>query len=77
MERSRRWKDLSTSQRATILTLGSVEIALTTVAAVDLCRRPKELLRGPKALWWPAIFVQPIGPIAYLRLARRPPATGR
>lgn len=73
MRPARRWKDLSRNQRAAIIALGSIETALTTVAAVDLCRRPRELLRGPKALWWPAIFVQPLGPIAYLRLARRPP----
>jgi hypothetical protein len=77
MGSSRRWKDLSKRQRAAIITLGSVETALTTAAAVDLWRRPRDLLRGPKALWWPAIFVQPLGPIAYLRLARRPPGAAR
>jgi hypothetical protein len=77
MRPSRRWKDLSRSQRAAIITLGSIEAALTTGAAVDLCRRPQEQLRGPKALWWPAIFVQPLGPIAYLRLARRPSDAAR
>lgn len=73
MRASRRWTDLSRSRRAAILTLGSIEVALTTAAALDLSRRRSELLRGPKALWWPALFVQPIGPIAYLILARRPP----
>jgi phospholipase D-like protein len=75
MKSSRPWRELSTGRRAGIVALSSVELVLTTVAAVDLYRRPPDRLRGPKALWWPAIFVQPIGPIAYLKLARRPPGT--
>ncbi|HEY7488425.1 MAG TPA: PLDc N-terminal domain-containing protein [Streptosporangiaceae bacterium] len=71
MRSSRRWSDLSKGQRAAIVTAGSVELVLTTIAAVDLCRRPGDRIRGPKALWWPTIFIQPIGAIAYLGLARR------
>jgi hypothetical protein len=29
-------------------------------------------LRGPKQLWLVGCFVQPVGPIAYLALGRRP-----
>jgi hypothetical protein len=41
------------------------------VAGVDLYRQPRENVRGPKALWWPIIFVQPVGPVAYLKFGRR------
>jgi hypothetical protein len=62
----RRWADLPPRQRTALVVLGAVEVSLTAVAAIDLARRPADLVRGPKALWWPAIFVQPIGPVAYL-----------
>ena len=39
--------------------------------ARDLKQRPAELVRGPKALWGPAMSVQPIGPIAYLVWGRK------
>jgi hypothetical protein len=50
---------------------GAVEVVLTTVALVDLARRPKRLVRGPKRWWLMGFAVQPIGPIAYLALGRR------
>jgi hypothetical protein len=65
------WRELSPARKAVTLVLGSVELALTTTAAVDLLRRPADRIRGPKALWWPAIFVQPVGPVAYLAWGRR------
>jgi hypothetical protein len=49
----------------------SVELALTATALVDLARRPRDLVRGPKALWFLGCFVQPVGPIAYLTIGAR------
>lgn len=49
----------------------AVEVVLTTVALVDLARRPAEQVRGPKPVWALGCFVQPVGPIAYLLLGRR------
>lgn len=69
--RARRpWGDLSAAERAAVVGLGAIELVLTTAAAVDLYRRPAADVRGPKTLWWPAIFVQPVGPIAYLAFGR-------
>jgi hypothetical protein len=48
-----------------------VEVVLTAVAAVDLARRPRREIRGPKAAWWLGILVQPLGPVAYLGWGRR------
>jgi hypothetical protein len=70
----KRWSDFSRGQRIAMLVLGAVELVLTTTAAVDLVRRPGNQIRGPKAAWWLGIFVQPVGPIAYLRWARHRPA---
>ncbi|MFU8875725.1 hypothetical protein [Micromonospora sp. SL4-19] len=65
-----KWKDLSREQRRAIIALASVELVLTAIAAADLARRPADLVRGPKPLWWLAMFVQPAGPMAYLARGR-------
>ena len=66
-----RWDDLSDGQRAAIVVGAAVEVVLTTVALVDLARRPREQVRGPKPLWALGCFVQPVGPIVYLAWGRR------
>jgi hypothetical protein len=68
------WKDLSGAQRAAILTVASVELALTATALVDLARRPAAQVRGRKALWALGVLVQPIGPVLYLAWGRHAPA---
>lgn len=67
----RRWDELPPWQQAGIVALSAVEIVLTTAAVVDLVRRPRDQVRGPKTLWALGLTVQPFGPIAYLALARR------
>ena len=62
---------MSGGQRAAMLTLVSVELALTATALVDLAKRPAERVRGPKAVWAALCFVQPVGPVAYLLAGRR------
>lgn len=71
MTSTRRWSDLSTAQQTAIVAVGAVELVLTALAAADLARRPAVQVRGRKALWWPALAVQPTGPIAYLAWGRR------
>jgi hypothetical protein len=73
----KRWSDFSPAQRAAIIAVSIVEVVLTTVALVDLARRPSAQVRGGKALWALGCFVQPIGPIAYLALGRRPSSANR
>ena len=65
------WSELTPTQRRLIIAVGTAEIMLTTVAAVDLVRRPRESVRGPKVAWALALLVQPVGPIAYLVKGRR------
>lgn len=71
MATNKKWSDLTPSQQRTIVVLGAVELVLTAMALVDLARRPREQVRGPKAFWAMASVVQPVGPIAYLALGRR------
>ena len=70
MASGKTWSDLSDNQKAAILVAASVELSLTATALVDLVRRPREQVRGPKALWFLGCFVQPVGPIAYLACGR-------
>lgn len=65
------WDEMSKRQQGTLMALASVEVALTAAAAVDLYFRPRKDVRGRKGLWWMAIFVQPVGPLAYLLWGRR------
>ena len=69
--RNKKWDELSDGQKAAVLVGASVELALTATALVDLARRPRAQVRGPKPLWVLGCFVQPVGPIAYLICGRR------
>lgn len=68
---TKKWSDLSPGQQRTVIALSAVELVLTSVALVDLARRPAFQVRGPKPVWALACFVQPVGPIAYLVAGRR------
>ena len=72
MKRRKRWCDFTPRQRKTIALGAAVEAVLTTVALVDLSRRPSAEVRGSKRLWGLGCFVQPFGPIAYLAFGRQP-----
>ena len=50
MERKQRWSDLTPRQRAAIVAAGTIEVVLTTVAIVDLSRRPRAQVRGSKQI---------------------------
>ncbi len=71
VKRTRRWEELSVWERRAIVAAASIELVLTTVALVDLARRPTGQVRGPKLRWAAVCFVQPVGPIAYLAFGRR------
>lgn len=73
MVSTKKWSDFTDTQKAAILVAASVELSLTATALVDLVRRPREQVRGPKALWFLGCFVQPVGPIAYLACGRAKP----
>ena len=71
VKRNPRWEELSAAKRRAIVVASAIELALTAVALVDLARRPKALVRGPKRRWALVCFVQPVGPITYLVFGRR------
>ena len=65
------WSDMTPTQKKLVVAAGIVEVAVTTWCVRDLKQRPAALVRGPKALWAPALSVQPVGPIAYLVCGRK------
>ena len=67
----KKWSDLTPLQQRLVVAGVAVELVVTSIAARDLARRAAADVRGPKALWALALVVQPVGPLAYLRLGRR------
>lgn len=67
----RQWRDFSEGQRAGIIALGSVQLALAVSAWVDLARRPARRVNGRKGVWAAVIAIDFIGPIAYFTKGRK------
>ena len=67
----KRWSELSTGQRRSIMISGIVQVSLLIAALTDIWRRPKEEIRGDKRLWTALSFVNFIGPISYFLFGRR------
>ncbi|MFD2417126.1 PLD nuclease N-terminal domain-containing protein [Amycolatopsis pigmentata] len=68
----RRWQDLSTARRRTIVAASVVQITLAGGAWWDLSRRPAAAVRGPKPAWALIIAINFVGPLLYLRFGRKP-----
>ncbi len=73
MSEKKPWKELSTPQKAGGLLMGIVQVSLLIAALVDIRRRPAEQIRGRKAWWALAAFVNFIGPISYFLFGRKQP----
>lgn len=67
----KRWSDLTDAEKTAILIAASVQLSLAATAWIDLARRPRELVHGPKPLWAAAIAVNFVGPISYFAVGRR------
>ncbi|QNN53429.1 PLDc N-terminal domain-containing protein [Nocardioides mesophilus] len=68
---NKKWSDLSRSQKRVVLVVGALESVMTALALKDLAGRPADQVRGPKPVWGAALFVQPVGPVAYFAFGRR------
>lgn len=73
MREKKKWSELSPRARAAIVVGGIAEVVMTAIAVRDLRRRPATGVRGPKMLWLPVCFVQPVGPLFYFVFGRRTP----
>jgi phospholipase D-like protein len=69
-----KWDDLDPRTRRLIVVAGAIEGMLKIAALVDLARRPRSEVRGPKARWAAAVtLINALGavPIAYFVWGRR------
>ncbi|WP_189064371.1 oxidoreductase [Deinococcus seoulensis] len=66
----KRFNDLSTSQKAGLITAGLVQAGLFAAAWTDLNLRRPDAVRGSKAAWRAGLFVNTLGPLAYLLKGR-------
>jgi len=67
----KKWSHLTVAQKRIIYVAGAAEVVATAAALRDLARRPANQVRGPKAAWVVAFFVQPVGPLAYFAAGKR------
>ncbi len=72
-KQKKQWGEYSTPQQAAMAFIGTIQVIVTLWALIDLLRRPARRMRGTKLFWFPAVFIQPFGPLAYLILGRRDP----
>lgn len=68
----KKWSDLSRGQQVATVLSSIVQIALMAAALWDIRHRPAEQLKGSKAAWTAAAFVNFVGPIAYFLFGRKP-----
>src|SRR4051794_19618598 len=66
----RRWADLTGSQKALVVALGSVQLSLAAAAWTDLAARPRTRVNGRKAVWAAVIAGTWLGPLRYFRWGR-------
>ena len=71
--RKKQWSDFSPRQQRAIILGAIAELIMTTIALRDLKRRPADQVRGWKFAWVLGFSVQPLGPILYFLVGRRPP----
>ncbi|CAA9266530.1 MAG: hypothetical protein AVDCRST_MAG83-3003 [uncultured Arthrobacter sp.] len=75
--RRKSWKDLNRDQRRAVMAVGTLQATLMAAALTDLARRPPAAVRGSRAAWAVACFLNFAGPIAYFLFGRRHPAAPR
>lgn len=68
---TRRWADMQLAQRRMLVVSVTVQFVLLAAALIDIRRRPREQIRGPKGIWAGLAFVNFIGPAAYFVFGRK------
>ena len=73
MDKRKRWRELSTRQRSSIMVAGVLQVLLAAVALLDLRRRPSYQVKGSKKLWAAAALVNFVARSPTSRSAADPP----
>jgi hypothetical protein len=69
--RSKRWQDLTDSQRVGVALMSTIQLLLLAAALGDIRQRPAETINGNKRLWTAAVFINLFGPIAYFLFGKK------
>ncbi|MEE2523265.1 PLD nuclease N-terminal domain-containing protein [Pseudarthrobacter sp. J47] len=70
LKNKKTWGELPPGRRAGVIAVGVVQVTLLILAQRDISRRPAELIRGPKAAWRLASFINFVGPMGYFIFGR-------
>lgn len=71
MARRKSWRDMSKGQRIMLMVSGAVNLTLLIAAQRSLAKTPETQIRGKKALWRAASFINFFGPVSYFLFGRR------
>jgi len=69
----KRWADLSRGQKVMTVAASIVQFSLLAAALWDINHRPAAEIKGSKAAWTAASFINFAGPIAYFLFGRKRP----
>jgi hypothetical protein len=67
----KKWSDLSRGQQVATVLSSIVQAGLLAAALWDIRHRPAEQIKGSKAAWTAASFINFAGPITYFLFGRR------
>jgi hypothetical protein len=71
----KKWSEFSRGRQVATVLSSIVQVSLLAAALWDIHHRPAEQVKGSKAAWTAAAFVNFIGPIAYFLFGRKPTST--
>lgn len=70
-KKKKSWKDMTPGQRAGVALMGAGQMALLVAAQRSISKTPQAQIRGNKALWRAASFINFFGPLSYFLFGRR------
>ncbi|HKU30953.1 MAG TPA: PLDc N-terminal domain-containing protein [Arthrobacter sp.] len=70
-KKKKSWKDMTPGQRFGMAVVGAGQIALLIAAQRSITKTPASDIRGSKALWRAASFINFFGPLSYFLFGRR------
>jgi len=71
MKKKKSWKDMTPGQRRVTIVAGVLEFGLMLAAQRSISKTPAAQIRGSKALWRAACFINFFGPVGYFVFGRR------
>ena len=71
--RRKSWRDMTRGQRLGVIITGAGQMALLAAAQRSISKTPAAQIRGKKAMWRLASFINFFGPLSYFLFGRRRP----